>query len=110
VYGEVAHPLNVRSGTQGGRHDAKVACDWSLARHEFQDYFVDLELVAIDAQVVGNDLLGALEVGHEEGVGGHAYLVAGFAGHPHQAPGDMFELLAVELAHSHSCGVVFDCG
>jgi len=100
VHGQVAHALEVGHHAQGGDEHPEVAGHRLLQREELEAELLDPLALGVDVGVVGDDLLGELRVGLEQGRGGPADGGADLPGHGDELVDDQIELLVVGVAHA----------
>jgi hypothetical protein len=109
VQREVAHALEVACGVQSGHHDAQVGSYRCLQNEQVEGLLFGAAAEVVDAEVVGDDLLGQPQVGTQQRASG---VVEGFGyqdAHVGETVGEAVELILVGVAHGGRVAA-FDCG
>ena len=96
---EVPHPLELGDHPQRSDDDAQVAGDGLLEGEQLEALLLHLDAGPVDVDVGGDDLLGDLDVGLEEGLGRLAHRGLDLTADGGEVAEDGVELLVEDVTH-----------
>ncbi len=106
VQGEVAHPLDVAGTVDRRDHHAQVRGHRRLQREQAERLLLGRDAQVVDAGVVGDHLLGEVQVGLEQGAGRMRHRHRGLLAHVGERIGEAHELFLIDVAHGSSVVLV----